>query len=212
MQKNLVLAVVLSSAVYLLWYAFIEKPQPAPASPAVQTSQAADASSAQPAQPSAPGAAPAAPQPAAAVTDWQKTAVEIKLQKAAYLFHASGASLKSIVYQGPVAPLELIPDPAPGFLSSFENLNFSLKNKNSDSVTFAADAPNGVTVTKKFTLNGEEKISLLEVTAGRTAGVDAAAGAGAGHREERRERKPRPLESAVHRNGNGEKAPHHKKT
>ena len=93
------------------------------------------------------------------MSDWPKNSVTLALPKAAYSFHPSGASIKSVIYQGPVAPVELIIEPAPGFLSSFDGLNFSLKNKTSDSVTFAARAGEGVTITKKFTINGEDKIN-----------------------------------------------------
>jgi len=191
MQKNLILAVVLSSAVYILWYALIEKPRPKPLAPAAQQSQNAGvqpsvSSSQSPVSgsqfpaagsqfPAAGSQFPAAgSQPAATLkSDWQKNAVEIKLDKASYFFHAAGASVKSIIYQGPVAPLELIPEPSPGFLSSFENLNFTLKNRSHDSVTFSAPASNDITVTKKFTLNGKNRISLLEISASNAGSTTA---------------------------------------
>ncbi|MBI4802354.1 MAG: membrane protein insertase YidC [Elusimicrobia bacterium] len=182
MQKNLILAVALSSAVYILWYAFIEKPQPRQTAPAAQQSQNAGTppsadghqSPVASSQSPVPGSQPSALslQPSALKSDWQKDAVEIKLAKASYFFHAAGASVKSIIYQGPVAPLELILEPTPGFLSSFENLNFTLKNLTRDSVAFSAPASKDITVTKKFTLNGDNKINLLEISAfnsGKTA-------------------------------------------
>jgi YidC/Oxa1 family membrane protein insertase len=167
MNRNLILAVLLSSAVYILWYSYVAKPlTPQQAAPAGQALQAQ--------QISAPGSAPGYTQPAAempaapgaaAASDWPKNSVTLELPKASYSFHPSGASIKSVIYQGPVAPVELILDPAPGFLSSFDNLRFELKAKTRDSVTFAALAPNGVLITKKFSLSGEDKINLLEITA-----------------------------------------------
>ena len=166
MQKNLILAIVLSSAVYIVWYSFIEKPLPvqqaAVSSAQVQQSSPAAGSTSAAAYP-ASAAAPAASGPAA--SDWPRNSVTLDLPKASYSFHPSGASIKSVVYQGPVAPVELVLDPAPGFLSSFDGLNFTLKNKTADSVTFSARAAEGLTITKKFTLKGEDKINLLEITA-----------------------------------------------
>ncbi len=179
MNKNLILAVLLSSAVYILWYSYVAKP-PMPR----QTDQSAQGPQA--GQSAAPAGEPAYAQPAAETpaapgsgpaSDWPENSVTLELPKASYSFHPSGASIKSVVYQGPVAPVELILDPAPGFLSSFDNLRFSLKTKTADSVTFKASAPNGVLITKKFTLTGEDKINLLEITAANPETAPAVLGA-----------------------------------
>jgi len=87
------------------------------------------------------------------------------MPKASYSFHPAGASIKSIVYQGPVSPVELISAADPGFLSSFEGLRFALKSRTGDSVTFSARAANGVNITKKYTLSADDTIHLLEDTA-----------------------------------------------
>ncbi|MEI7481278.1 MAG: membrane protein insertase YidC [Elusimicrobiota bacterium] len=166
MQKNLVLAVVLSSAVYIFWYSYIEKrpmlnPASAPTAQSQQSSPAASAATALTISGQSAVAAASGPLEA----DWTKRSVELNLNKATYAFHPAGASIKSVVYQGPVSPVELVKDPSPGFLSSFDDLTFTLKSKTNDSVTFEARAANGVIILKKFTLNGEHKINLLEITA-----------------------------------------------
>ncbi|HBB66581.1 MAG: hypothetical protein A2X28_05285 [Elusimicrobia bacterium GWA2_56_46] len=176
MQKNLVLAVALSSAVYILWYSFVEKkPEARPAASSAQVQRPfrpADSGREETPAPSYP-----AETSGPAVSDWPRNSVTLNLAKASYSFHPSGASIKSVVYQDPVAPVELIVEPAPGFLSSFDNLVFTLKNKTAGSVTFAARAPNGVVITKRFTLNGEDKINLLEITASNPAPAPAVLGA-----------------------------------
>ncbi len=179
MQKNLILAIILSSAVYILWYSFIEKPQAvqqAPASSAQLQSPLPAAGGTAPASSyAASAAAPAASIPAS--SDWPRNSVKLDLPKASYSFHPSGASIKSVVYQGPVAPVELVINAAPGFLSSFDNLSFTLKSKTADSVTFSARAAEGVTITKKFTLNGDDKINLLEIIAANSNSAPAVLGA-----------------------------------
>ena len=159
MNRNLVLAVLLSSAVYIFWYSYVAKPVPPPQT-AVQEGQAQPAEKPRPAQ---PAAGTAAPMPRTTVTsDWPKNSVTLDLPKASYSFHPSGASIKSIVYQGPVSPVEFVLNPSPGFLGSSDDLPFAFKSRTTDSVTFAAHAPNGVRVIKKFTLAGDDKINLLE--------------------------------------------------
>ena len=114
MQKNLVLAIVLSSAVYILWYSFIEKKPAfnqvsAPAATAqVNTPQAA-AGTASSGFGAAAAAAPASP----LEPGWASRAVELKLNKATYSFHPAGASLKSVIYQGPRGPGRTCKGPRP---------------------------------------------------------------------------------------------------
>ena len=178
MQKNLVLAIVLSSAVYILWYSFIEKRPMLPQAPVSQTSQTASATgpAAAASSPYAPAAAATSPSAATAgqlEPDWASHAVKLTLNKAVYTFHPAGGSIKSVVYQGPVSPVELVIDPSPGFLSSFDALPFTVKNKTADSVTFETRAPNGVIIQKKYVLSGEDKINLLEITATNPASAPA---------------------------------------
>ncbi|HOW89699.1 MAG TPA: YidC/Oxa1 family insertase periplasmic-domain containing protein, partial [Elusimicrobiales bacterium] len=164
MNRNLILAVLLSSAVYIFWYSYVAKPPMPQPNAAAQTDPqpAAPAPSASVKGPAAEPSAPAAP---AAASDWPRNGVTLDMPKASYSFHPAGASIKSIVYQGPVSPVELIPAADPGFLSSFEGLRFALKSRTGDSVTFAARAANGVNITKKYTLSADDTIHLLEVTA-----------------------------------------------
>ncbi|MCX5785302.1 MAG: membrane protein insertase YidC [Elusimicrobia bacterium] len=173
MQKNLVLAVVLSSLVYIFWYSYMEKKAPpqGAASSAVssqtQTAQntSASAYSPQAALPQAAGELPA---------DWKKDALQVKLGKAEYSLHPAGASIKSLVYEGPVAPIEMVLSPEGGLFSSFEGLTFSIKNKSAQNPEFSARTPQGVTIVKKFILNGPDKINSIEITASNSSSKPAA--------------------------------------
>ncbi len=166
MQKNLILAVVLSSLVYIGWYSYMEKkiqPQKAQAEQAAQTSQ--QSGTAQTA------AIPAGPQaePQALPENWKKDSVTLTSGKAEYTFLTSAASLASAVYEGPVAPIELVPDPARGFFYTSLPGKFTLKSKTADSVEFVSNQ-GAIQLTKKFILSGDNGINSIEITAVNTSG------------------------------------------
>ncbi|OIN99912.1 MAG: hypothetical protein AUJ51_11475 [Elusimicrobia bacterium CG1_02_56_21] len=157
MQKNLILAVVLSSLVYIGWYSFMEKKiQP-------QKTQAARqyAKTENPPASAAGTQAPAAMPVTAAL---KGETVAITAGKAEYVFYSGAGAMKSVVYQGPVAPVELIPDPETGFLSSSLPGIFRLKSRSSDSLEFEA-AKAGMLITKKFTFSADNSLNSLTVTA-----------------------------------------------
>ncbi|MDO8805237.1 MAG: membrane protein insertase YidC [Elusimicrobiota bacterium] len=163
MQKNLILAVVLSSLVYIGWYSFIEKKiQP-------QVDQAKQ----QEVKP--PGAAAAAGTPYAQApaampvsADLKKETVSLKAGKAEYVFYSGAAAIKSAVYQGPVAPVELIPDPEIGYFASSLPGIFKLKLRSADSIEFEARPQPGLLITKKFTFSEDNALNSLTITAVNT--------------------------------------------
>ncbi|HCC48061.1 MAG TPA: hypothetical protein DEQ38_08120 [Elusimicrobia bacterium] len=171
MQKNLILAVVLSSLVYVGWYTFVEKKiQPQRQQAAQQQAQAASPQAQAPAQPAYPAAqAEPAPLPA----NWKDKAIKIKAGKAEYTFNAETASLASAVYQGPVAPVELVPDPQRGFFYASFPGKFTLKSKTEKSVEFVSQQ-GPLRITKKFTFTPENGVNYLEMEAVNTSGSSQA--------------------------------------
>jgi YidC/Oxa1 family membrane protein insertase len=165
MQKNLILAVVLSSLVYIGWYSFMEKKiQPQKPSAQAQAQQAQP----QAAFPVQPAAAAYQAEPAALPENWKDKAVKITAGKAEYSFNPETASLSSVVYEGPVAPAELIPDPARGFFHASFPAKFALKAKTADSAEFVAQQ-GPIRFTKKFTFDPAKGINSLEIEAVNTA-------------------------------------------
>ncbi len=161
MQKNLVLAVVLSSLVYIGWYSYMEKKFPAQPKTAAAQQQAASPATSAPSA-SSPAQVPAA-QPVSA--DLKKDTVSIKAGKAEFVFYSGAAAMKSVVYQGPVAPVELIPDQETGFFASSLPGAFKLKAKTADSLEFEASPQPGLVVTKKFTFSPDNSLNSLSITA-----------------------------------------------
>ena len=163
MQKNLVLAVVLSSLVYIGWYSFVEKKlQPQRAQAAKQQAAAAGTPAPSAGSTASPAQAPAA-LPVSA--ELKKETTSIKAGKAEYVFYSGAAAMKSVVYQGPVAPVELIPDQETGFFASSLPGAFRLKSKTADSLEFEASPQPGLLVTKKFTFSADNSLNSLSVTA-----------------------------------------------
>ncbi len=184
MQKNLILAVVLSSLVYIGWYSYIEKKAPPPAPAAVQTAQVPAAAAPAPAV--LPGddaqllkeaqellaeakadAAEAAKPPKR--VDASKLMTVVEAGKARYTFFVPNATLASAVYQGPVAPVELVADPTRGFFHASFPGKFSLKARSADFVEFEA-SQGGVRFTKKFTFDPANGLHRLEFSAANVSG------------------------------------------
>jgi YidC/Oxa1 family membrane protein insertase len=165
MQKNLILAVVLSSLVYIGWYSFMEKKiQPQKAPGAQQQAQSAG----QPAAAQTAAAATYNPEPAALPENWKDRAAVIHAGKAEYSFNPETASLASVVYEGPVAPAELIPDASRGLFYASFPVKFSLKSKTASSVEFVAQQ-GPIRFTKKFSFDPIKGLNSLEIEAVNTS-------------------------------------------
>ncbi|MBI5744113.1 MAG: membrane protein insertase YidC [Elusimicrobia bacterium] len=162
MQKNLILAVVLSSIVYIGWYSYIEKKLPAPQQ-ASQQQKAADA-----AAPAQTADAPAPQQQALLPENWKDSAIKIRSGKAEYAFDTQTASLASVVYEGPVAPVELVPDPARGFFYASFPGKFSLKARTARSAEFVSQQGQ-LRITKKFGFSEDNGLNFLEIEAVNTS-------------------------------------------
>ncbi len=166
MQKNLILAVVLSSLVYIGWYSYMDKKTPRQPAPQAQAAAQQPAAAAE-TRPAA-AAVPVSPQqPSALPEDWKKNAVSVRSGKAEYFFHPESATLASAVYQGPVAPVELVRDPQRGFFAANLPGKFALKARTADSVEFVSNGP--VRFTKKFTFT-PEGLGTLEISASNPSG------------------------------------------
>ena len=145
-DRNLWIAIALSVAVYAIWFGFFEKrfnpPQPKPAvsasAPAVPGAPASAASSYD-----AP-ATPADGKALLAVSD------QITLGEAVARVSPRGAALASYSFQGPIARIELVADPANGLFASFPELNFKRDPSSKSGAVYAATRPDGVRITKEF--------------------------------------------------------------
>ena len=172
MQKNLVLAVILSSLVYIGWYSLVEKriqpekPAAAQQAPGQQAAAAPAATSASPqaAVPAAPAAAPAAP----LAENWKEKAVKLAAGKAVYYFNPESASLAGAVYEGPVAPVELVQDPNRSFFYATLPARFALKRATADTVEFEA-RQDKLLLKRSYTLSADNGLNKLAVSVTNTS-------------------------------------------
>jgi len=164
MQKNLVLAVILSSLVYIGWYSFVEKK----IQPRIDQAKQQDAKTAAAPAPAGTQTSAQAPLVAPVSADLKKETVSLKAGKAEYVFYSGAAAMKSAVYQGPVAPVELITDAETGFFASSLPGIFRLKSKTADSLEFEARPQPGLLITKKFTFSEDNSLNSLAITAVNT--------------------------------------------
>ncbi len=154
MDRNLLLAVALSVAVYATWFGFIEKQvNPPVAKPVAErgSSPAADG-----AAPAADGAAPAATASAisaisepASPFDLAK-AEEVRLGDAIAKIHPRGAAIASYLAPEPLGRVELVASPDAGLFSTFSGLEFTREVSVMGGVVYVATRSDGLKISKEF--------------------------------------------------------------
>ncbi len=174
MQKNLILAVVLSSLVYIGWYSYMQKKLPPP-----QTAASSQTAASTPGTPAAaaslPPASPAGTaqqEPGPLPADWMQKAAVVTSGKAKYYFLPGPGSLAGAVYEGPVEPVELVPDPSRGFFYATLPGSFALKSRTDDSVEFVS-RQGQLLLTKKFVISKDDGLNSLEITAANVSSKPA---------------------------------------
>ena len=199
MDKNLLWAVTLSIGIYAVWFGFVEKRYIKPANPA----KAVAAQSAQAVVRSQEGSPVKAPSEAAAskveapAEDTAKISAEPADRKALEAqslalaadesilrIHPEGAAVVSCRFRGPLGDVELVPEPRPGFFSTWPKLRFRAETS-SPGLRFSAVRPDGMRVIKEY-LPGSKtslpriRITLENPTRGTLAGGNWTLGIGPG--------------------------------
>jgi YidC/Oxa1 family membrane protein insertase len=163
MDRNLLLAVALSIAVYAAWFGFVDKRINPPAAHPVAAAGANGASAAAPAG-SAPGAASGAA--AAAPRDPSEVLAEsepVELGVGSARVSPHGAALVSYSFQGPISRVELVADPNAGLFSTWPELLFKRDDKAKDPA-YSASRPDGLLITKQFLPGQGTVLPQLRVT------------------------------------------------
>ncbi|MDX6770375.1 MAG: membrane protein insertase YidC [Elusimicrobiota bacterium] len=165
MDKNLLLAVGLSIAVYGAWFGFIDpKLNPKPVKPAVAAATKAAAKTA-----AAPTAAPAPSLPAAATA--AKAAAPAgeplpqRLGEVAALVSPRGGALVSYKQPEPLGLVELVADAERGLFSTMPDLSFGRDPKLKDPAALAAERADGLKVVKQYLPGQGQVLSRLRVIA-----------------------------------------------
>lgn len=139
-------------AVYVGWFAFMERINPKPpAPPAGAPALAAGV-------PQEGGPAPAAPPKA------PERLVDLTAPQASVGFNPQGASLGSYRFQGPIGLVELVLASAPGYFSTWPDLAFEpAAARWPHSAAFEAKHPAGFSVRKEFRFGQRGELNLLRV-------------------------------------------------
>ncbi|MCM2305646.1 MAG: membrane protein insertase YidC [Elusimicrobia bacterium] len=158
MDRNLLLAVSLSVAVYAAWFGFLEKrfnPQPAkPLAGAVAPGAKPSAAKPADAASAAPAPAPAAAASAAPEKLDVAAADEVKLGEAVAKIHPRGAAIVSFLFPEPLGSVELVPNPDEGLFATFPELEFKRDASVKNGIVYNATRADGLKITKQF-LPGE---------------------------------------------------------
>ena len=143
MDRNLLLAVSLSVAVYAAWFGFFEKkfvPQP-PAKPGVSASAPGAGSTA---------SAPAAAAPAAPAKIDLAAAEIVNIGDSVAKIHPRGAAIVSFLYPEPLGRVELVQDADQGLFSTFPELEFKRDLTVKNGLVYAAVTSDGLKIAKEY--------------------------------------------------------------
>jgi len=148
MDRNLLLAVSLSVAVYAAWFGFIEErvnpPQAKP--PVAGTAAMTGAKSAT----ISPDSSPAPASPASSVKLDAAAAETVELGDAIAKIHPRGATIVSFLYPEPLGRVELVSNPDQGLFSTFSALEFKRDASVKNGIVYAASRPDGLKISKQF--------------------------------------------------------------
>lgn len=159
MQKNLVLAVVLSSIVYIGWYSMVAPPPPRQV-PVEGEQKAGVTTAAAVAAASGADAEPLSFSKEASSRAYEP--VKIKAAKAEYELDPLTASLTGAVYDGPVEAVDLVPEGS-AFFSAFEGLRFAPAGTRKYSASFEARPERGILISKTFDFDPDNRINTLTI-------------------------------------------------
>ncbi|MBI5239529.1 MAG: membrane protein insertase YidC [Elusimicrobia bacterium] len=179
MDKNLLWAVTLSIGIYAVWFGFVEKRYIKPAAGknvAVATPSPEAARQGAPSSEGSRSPLPERTQATPPTEETQKAPAEPADRKAlesgsaalpaddsVLRIHPAGAAVVSCRFRGPLGDVELIPEPQPGFFSTWPKLRFRTESS-SQGLRFAAERPDGMRVVKEYLPGGRGTLPRLRLT------------------------------------------------
>jgi YidC/Oxa1 family membrane protein insertase len=149
MDRNLLLAVSLSVAVYAAWFGFIEKKiNPQPLKPYASSSSASGTAGSR----TGSSAATAPGQDAAAAASRLDVgeADTVNIGEVIAKVHPRGAAIVSYQSPEPLGLVELVHDPEAGMFATFSELAFSRDMKVKNGIVYTATRPDGLKIQKEF--------------------------------------------------------------
>ena len=178
MDKNLLWAVSLSIGIYALWFGVIEKRyiKPVPVTPTKEQRFTPSDTT----YPIAPKVAATNPVPteveAMDRATLESEAVALPASGAEMSVHPAGAAIVSCRYREPLGTVELIPQPQPGFLSTWPQLRFR-RELSQEGVRYEAVRPDGMRIVKEFFPEGQNSLPRIRLSLSNPTRQPLASGA-----------------------------------
>jgi len=180
MDRNLLLAVSLSVAVYAAWFGFIEKrvnPQPAETAAELNSSGGGSAAPAGSAS-KGPATAATASAPAKASTKLDESEADtVEIGEAVAKIHPRGAAIVSYKSPEPLGLVELVHNPAEGIFGTFPDLEFKRDKSVKNGIVYTATRADGLKIQKQFMPGAGTVLPRVRVVAINTTrhGIDSGA-------------------------------------
>lgn len=163
MQKNLVMALVLSTLVYIFWYSFIMPPRvKAPPENVLPQTHENSAKKEKSVKPGKKPVLPAAELGETAIPAGPERTKFLKTGNLELELTSRGGGIKSAVYYGPVEPAQLIIDGTNPFLNSFAGWNFEFA-KARDGEAVLRSRREGIAITKRYSFSPDNSLNTLSV-------------------------------------------------
>lgn len=159
MNKNLLLAVVLSSLVYIAWFTYIAPPPKLEKKEIEEVVKKQDLNSNRIEKETAIIQTGNTNLTKRRVTN---QTVNLKVNKAEISINEKGA-IKSFIYEGPISPVKLVLDEETGFLNSLDNLEYKLISKTENSVNLYSKVNSSINLYKTFTFSPQNELNELEI-------------------------------------------------
>lgn len=161
MNRNMILAILLSSVIYIFWFAYVAPPKHED-SKQIQNQAQVEKSFSDKVVSSQKAAQ--ATIPVDTKKEKQKNPpLVIKTQKANFIIDTARASLIDVVYHGPVSDVNLSLSQQASILSTLEELDWKIVSTKEDYVSFLANLSKEISVKKTFRFSTSPGINELEL-------------------------------------------------
>ncbi len=159
MNRNMVLAILLSSAVYILWFGFVSPPKKNPEQTASSTAETKDSQA-------SPKESAAAQAQEIAISAGKKSVkavkpLEIETEKAVFHINSDDASISDVVYSGPVSKIHLSLSEDSSFIRTLPDIEWKNTKNSPLSAEFEASLSKEIKVKKVFAFSKEPGINDL---------------------------------------------------
>ncbi len=160
MNRNMILAILLSSAIYIFWFAYVSPPKPEGASQTINQTQVEKNTSKTVSQKEIAQAAI----PVAIDKEKKKNPpLIVKSQKANFIIDPSRASLIDVVYHGPISDVNLSLSEDANILSTLKELDWKVLSIKEGYASFSAKLSKDISVKKTFKFATNPAINEMEL-------------------------------------------------